>query len=110
MVTGTAQTPTDYLFAEQLRAERANAEDMRHPLGIPPFAEHGDRDNALNLLTEFSPLPDGIHHLSQKCFVGNVLIVATALKLRNFSFRGPLKRAFECLAGFQLLAINDKRV
>ncbi len=37
-----AKRPADHLFAEELSAESAHAEDMRDGVGVPTFREHGD--------------------------------------------------------------------
>ena len=71
-VAHAAQAAADDLLAEQLRAEGADAEDVRHGVGVPALGEHRDGDDALDLLAELARLADGVHHLAQQVLVGQV--------------------------------------
>ena len=44
-----AQAPPDDLLTKKLSAKRADAEDMRHRIGVPTFRQHGNRDDATHL-------------------------------------------------------------
>ena len=70
------QRPPHHLLAEQLRAERAYAENMRDGVGIPALGEHGDADDTLNVFAELAGLADRVHHLAQQVFVSEILGIA----------------------------------
>jgi hypothetical protein len=59
-----AQAAPHDLLAQQLRAEGAHPQDVRHGVGVPALGEHGDRDHALDALAEFARLADRVHHLA----------------------------------------------
>ena len=46
------QAAPDHLLAQKLGAEGADAEDVRHRVGVPAFGEHRDRHHAADLLAE----------------------------------------------------------
>ena len=52
-----AKAAPDDLLAEKLGAEGADAEDVRHGIGVPALGEHRDRDDAADLLAELAGLP-----------------------------------------------------
>ena len=60
-----AQSASDDLFAEQLRSKGAHAEHMGDGVGVPPFGEHGNRDDAANVAAEPAFLADRIHDLPE---------------------------------------------
>ena len=47
-----AQAAPDHLFAQKLGAERADAEDVGHGVGVPAFGQHRHRNHATDLLAE----------------------------------------------------------
>ena len=52
-----AQRAADDLLAEKLRAEGADAENVRDGVGVPAFGEHRDRDDAADRAAELAGLP-----------------------------------------------------
>ena len=64
-----AKRTANDLFAQQLRTERADTEDMRYGIGVPAFGEHGNRHDAADAFTKLSLLADRIHDFAQDgCF------------------------------------------
>ena len=120
VVGGVAHPPqaaADHLLAEQLRAEGADAEDVRDGVGVPAFGEHRDGDDAPDVLAELAGLADGVHHLAQQVFVGQVLGVAAGeagavlgLELLDLAGGDLLELVAHRLAGFELLAVDQDRV
>ena len=106
------QRAADHLFAEQLRAERADAEDVRDVVGVPSFGEHRDRHDAADRRAELVLLADRVHHLAQQLLVGDVLggaRVAGALddvatEALDLVCRHRAELVVERLARFELLA------
>ena len=72
-VAHAAQPAADHLFAQELRAEGADAEDVRHGVRVPAFGEHRHRHDAPHALAELAGLADRVHHLAQQVFVGQVV-------------------------------------
>ncbi len=68
-----AERASDDLFAQELGAEGANAEDVRDGVRIPAFREHGDGDDAADGAAELAVLADGVHDLAQQFLIGDVL-------------------------------------
>ena len=54
LVGAAAQAAADDLLAEQLGAERADAEDVGDGVGVPALGEHGDGDDAADRLAELA--------------------------------------------------------
>jgi hypothetical protein len=116
-VAHAAQPAADDLLAEQLRAERADAEDVRDGVGVPPLGEHGDRDDALDLLAELAGLADGVHHLAEQVLVGDLLdipageaLAQVVLELVNLAAGDPAELLAHRLAAVELLGIDQDRV
>ena len=112
-----AQTATDDLFAEELSAESSDPENMGHGICVPAFRQHGDGDDAANLLPESALLPNGVHHLAQEVGVGQFSYLARsgslrdlALVLFNFERSRPAEIIVQRFAGFELLAVDQERV
>jgi hypothetical protein len=78
-VTTSAQPAPDYLLAQQLAAERADPEDVGDGVCIPALGEHGDRDDAADVLAELAPLADGVHRLAQQVGVGELVDVGAGV-------------------------------
>src|SRR4051794_32258733 len=73
---GTAsQSTADDLLAQQLAAERADAEDVGDSVGVPTFGEHRDANYAAHSLAELALLADGVHDLAKQVFVSQVVDV-----------------------------------
>src|SRR5439155_22505432 len=64
-VAAATQAPADDLLAQELAAERADAEDVGNGVGIPALGEHGHRYDAADVLAELAPLADGVHCFSE---------------------------------------------
>ena len=116
-VAHAAQGAADHLLAQQLRAEGAHAEDVGDGVGVPALGEHRDADDALDVLAELARLADGVHHLAQQVFVGEVLGVAAGeagavlgLELVDFAGGDLLEVVAHRLAGFELPAVDQDRV
>ena len=58
-VGAAAQAAADDLLAQELGAERADAEDVGDGVGVPALGEHGDRHDAADRLAELADLADG---------------------------------------------------
>ena len=76
LVGAAAQAAADDLLAQQLGAERADAEDVGDGVGVPALGEHGDGDDAADRLAELARLADGVHHLAHDLAVVDVLGLA----------------------------------
>jgi hypothetical protein len=63
-VVAAAQRPAGDLFAQELRAEGAQAHDVGDGVGVPAFAEHGDGDHATNVRAERVGFADGVDHFT----------------------------------------------
>ena len=116
-VAHAAQGAADHLLAQKLRAEGADAEDVGDGVGVPALGEHGDADHALDVLAELAGLADGVHHLAEQVFVGEVLGVAAGeagavlgLELVDLAGGDLLEVVAHRLAGFELLAVHQDRV
>ena len=49
------QAAADHLLAQQLAAERAQPEDVRHVVRVPAFGQHGHGDHAAHMLARLRP-------------------------------------------------------
>src|SRR5207247_2744336 len=49
VVGAPPKTATDDLLTQQLRHERAQADDVRDRAAVPPLGEHADRDDAADI-------------------------------------------------------------
>ena len=58
-IVAAAQRSTGDLFAQELRAEGAQAHGVGDGVGVPAFAEHGDGDHATNVRAERVGFADG---------------------------------------------------
>ena len=65
IVALAAQRPAGNLFAEQLRAEFADAADVRDGVGVPAFGEHRDGDDAADVRAKGVAFADGVDHFAQ---------------------------------------------
>ncbi len=64
VVGPAAERPLDDLLAEKLGAEGADTEDVGDVVGVPPFGEHGNRDDAADVAPERAGFADGVHDLA----------------------------------------------
>ena len=113
-VVAPPQAAADDLLAEQLAAERADAEDVGDGVGVPALGEHGDRDHAADVLAELALLADGVHRLAQQVGVGELVHVGArvaqpvGLLERLDLSRGRLPELrSERFAGLQLLRVDE---
>src|SRR4030095_14471799 len=99
-------------------AEGANAEDMRHGIGIPTLRQHGDGHDAADGATELAELPDRVHDLAKEFRIGDVVPCADVpsaldnLPAKPFDFvrRHSAKVVIERVTCFELLAVDEDRV
>ena len=75
-VAPPAQPAAHHLLAQQPRAERPHAEDVRHGVAVPALGEHRHGHDAADVLAELARLADRVQHLAHQVFVGQVLGVA----------------------------------
>ena len=115
-VVAPPQAAADDLLAEQLAAERADAEDVGDGVGVPALGEHGDRDHAADVLAELALLADGVHRLAQQVGVGELVHVGARvaqpvglLERLDLSRRRLPELGAERLAGFELLRVDEDR-
>jgi hypothetical protein len=87
---------------------------MRDGVRVPALGEHGDADDALDVLAELSRLADGVHDFAEQVFVGEVLDVAAGEALAVFGFEfldfaggDFLEIVAHGLARFELPAIDE---
>ena len=110
-----AQSSADDLFAQQLRAEGTNTQNMCDRIGVPSFGQHGNRYDATYLLSQSSLLPNGIHDFTQKFAIAEVLSLVTVsgsfydFSLESFDFIGchASEVIVQYLARLQLLAVDQ---
>ena len=76
-VRAPAQPTADDLLAQQLASERSDSEDVGDRIGVPSLGEHRHRHDAADVFAEPALLPDGVHDLAQKVFVGELVHVGT---------------------------------
>ena len=86
---------------------------MRHGVGIPAFGEHGDRHNTSDVCAESSRFANGVHDFAQKFGFADVVGGALSACCGDFASESgdlgggdALERRAECLARFELLAVN----
>src|SRR3990172_12254551 len=90
---------------------------MGYGVRVPPFREHGNGNDALDLLAEFSGFPDSVHDLPEIILIGQGVGVPAGEPLSVFGFELldlPTGDLLELLAhrfaGFELLAVHQDRV
>ena len=71
-VASSPQRPPHHLLAQKLCTEGTNPQDVGDRVRVPPFGEHRDADDTLDLLAEFARLPDGVHHLPEQILISQV--------------------------------------
>ena len=112
-----AKGPADDLLAQQLRAERPDAEDMRHRIGVPPLRQHRDRNDATDRFAKTSDFTDRVHHLAEKVLVGDGLgrrriagpLNQFAAEALDLILCEGAEFGIEGVAGLQLLAVDEQR-
>ena len=116
-VGGAAQRPPHDLLAEELRREGADAEHVRHRVGVPALGEHRDADDALDLLAQAPGLADRVHDLAQQVLVGDRLGVALGealavlgLELLDLAGHVFLELGAELLARLELRGVDEDGV
>ena len=113
-----AQAAADDLFAEQLGAEGAHAQDVGDGVGVPSLGEHGDRDDAAHRLAQAPLAADGVHDLAENVFVGQRLFPGgrpfalgfLVAELFDFGTGGGAEVRVERFAGVHLLAVDQEGV
>ena len=90
------QPAAHHLLAQQPRAERPHAEDVRHRVAVPALGEHRHGHDAADVLAELALLADRVQHLAHQVFVGQVLGVAAGEPPRY----SALKSSIWCAASF----------
>ena len=56
-----AECATDYLLAEELRAERTNTNEVCDRVGVPAFSEHRNGHDAADRCAKPTEFADGVH-------------------------------------------------
>src|SRR5271157_466155 len=106
LVTRAAQSAPDNLLAKQLARKCPQAHDLRHRFGIPPFRQHPNGNDILDLLTRLANLAHRIDYLAQLLrllslgqflLLWLVLIVSRAVLLLRLAFLLLRLRHFEHL-------------
>ena len=113
-----AQRAAHHLFAQQLGAEGAHAQNVGDGVGVPAFGEHGNGNHAADGLAEALRLADGVHHFAQQVLVGEgfgLAAIAGAfhdLAAEAFDFVGGhgAEVVVQRFAGFQAFAVDQQRV
>ena len=82
VVGGAPQPPAHHLLAQQLRAERAQSQHLRHVLGVPPLRQHGHRHDAADVGTGLAGLAHGRHATAQRLGRGLAGAAGVGLLLR----------------------------
>ena len=91
---------------------------MRDGVGVPAFGEHGHRHDTSNRLAQTAFLAHGVHNFPQQFLVGKALgLLAVSGALDNLAPEAVdlvschvAEVVIKCLAGFQLLAIDQQRI
>ena len=116
-IAHATQPPSDHLFAKQLRAEGAHAQNMGDGVGIPTLGEHRDADHALDVFAELAGLAYGVHDLTEQIFVGQILRIATGeagavfgLEFFDFPAGDLLEFVAHGFAGFELRTVHKDAV
>src|SRR5207248_3071496 len=112
-----AQAAADHLFAQQLSAERPNAEDVGDRIGVPPFRQHRHRDDATDLLAEPTRATDRVHHLAQQRALARFALDAAGalargeltLELLDLRACSVAESLVQRIAAFDLARIDQQR-
>ena len=112
-----AERAADDLLAEELRAERPDAEDVGDGPRVPAFREHGDGDDAADRPAEGVRLADRVHDLAQQVLVGEVLGLLPvagagddlAPEALDLVAGGVAEALVEGFARIELLAVDQQR-
>ena len=114
LVGAAAQAAADDLLAQQLGAERPDAEDVGDGVGVPALGEHRDRDDAADRLAELSGLADGVHHLPHDLPVVHLLGLPAgdtagvfATELLDLGRGDLLELRGQALAGLELDGVDE---
>ena len=113
-----AQGAAHHLFAQELGAEGAHAQNVGDGVGVPAFGEHGNGHHAADGTAQGALLADGVHHFAQQVLVGDFLaagqvagafhtLAAEALDLVR---RHGTELGVQGFAGFQPLAVDQQGV
>ena len=62
-----------HLLTKKLRAERADTQHVRDRPSVPTLGQHRNGHDASNRSAERVRLADGVHHLTQQVFIGELL-------------------------------------
>ena len=107
----------DDLLAQKLGAEGADAKDVGDAVGVPALRQHGNGNDAADLLPKPVLLTDRVHHFTEKFGIRDFAIIAgagplnfLALELLDFE-RGHLAKILvERPAGLDLVTVDQERV
>ncbi len=115
-VAAPSQPAPDDLLAQQLAAERADAEHMGDRVGVPALGEHRDGHDAADVLAELARLADRVHRLAQEVAVGELVGVGTGVAREVRLLEGGdlergvlLELAGERVAGLDLRRVDEQR-
>ncbi len=116
-IAHASQRPAHDLLAQELGSEGANPENVRDRVGVPTLGQHRDTDDAADMLAESSLFADRVHHFPQQVLVAQFIGVPAGealpvlfLELLDLQRGELLELRAHCIAGFQLLAVDEDRV
>ena len=113
-----AKRASDDLFAEELGAKSADAENMGDGVRIPAFRQHGHGDDTADGAAELAVLAHGVHDLTQQLLIADVVrrtgipgaLDDLAAETCNLIGGHAPKLVVESVAGFQLLTVDQQCV
>ena len=93
LVVETAQASPDDLLAQELRAKRAHAKDVRDRVRVPAFRQHRHGHHAADRLAQPPRLSDRVHHLAENRLLAQLLRLGVLapgdhLALEHLDLRG----------------------
>ena len=113
-VAHAPEPAADDLLAQELGAERPDAEDVRDVIGVPTLGEHRNADHAADVSAELALLANCVHYLAQQVLVGEFVGVSAGVALAVLGLElGDLKTGRllevipERLAGFELSRVDQ---
>src|ERR1051325_5502421 len=66
LVTHPSEPTAHHLFTQQLAAESADSENVRHTICVPALGQHRDRDDTSDLFARSSRLANRVDQLSER--------------------------------------------
>ncbi len=104
------------LFAQELRAESAQADDVRDRVCVPAFSEHRDRDHAAHVGAKLPALAHGVDDFTENPGVVQVLNAAlgmldapASLELLDLGRENLLEICVDLPGVFERIAVDEQR-